>query len=76
MQTVKNISSLILPFLFNEKKLLKDLSVLTNTKWIPHFNTFGYTGNWKVLPLYASSGNASNIFALPNGISEIKETSV
>jgi len=76
MQTVKNISSLILPFLFNEKKLLKDLSALTNTKWIPHFNTFGYTGNWKALPLYASSGNASNIFALPNGISEIKETSI
>lgn len=76
MQTTKNISSLLLPFLFNEKKLLNDLSLLTNTKWIPHFNTFGYTGNWKALPLYATNGDVSNIFALPNSISKIKETSV
>jgi len=72
----QNISSLKLPFLFIEKRLLNDLTLLINDTWIPHFNTFGYKGNWKAISLLANNGDATNIFALPNGVSKIKETSI
>lgn len=50
-------------FSFNKEKLVKDLSLVLEKKWISHFNTQGYTGDWKVIPLYAKGGDESNIFA-------------
>jgi hypothetical protein len=65
------------PFLFDENKLLNDLATILNSNWIPHFNTAGYNGNWKVISLYSESGSSSNIFALPNNETPIiKETPV
>jgi len=45
-----------------------------NDKWLPHFNTAGYEGNWEVLTLRSPGGNADNIFADLNGISEYLDT--
>ena len=40
---------------------LNDL--LTGNKWMPHYNTADYTGNWHVLPLRTPGGNSDNPFA-------------
>ena len=68
------ISHLQLPFQFDTTKLLHDHSLVVNQDWIPHFNTNGYVGKWKAIPLYASKGDASNIFALSNSNETIVET--
>lgn len=66
--------SLQLPFEFDTEKLLHDLSLILESKWIPHFNTNGYNGAWKVIPLYAKNGDASNIFAHSNDEAVMLET--
>ncbi|HAA15239.1 MAG TPA: aspartyl/asparaginyl beta-hydroxylase domain-containing protein [Cytophagales bacterium] len=50
-----------LPFQFDEAKLVQDLSALKEDLWIPHYNTQGYAGEWKVIPLYAPQGDGTNI---------------
>ncbi len=65
-----------LPFQFEEKKLLDDLSFILDEKWISHFNTSGYSGDWKVIPLYAKEGDHANIFALSTSQSVISETAL
>ncbi len=68
-------TSLRLPFLFDEKKLLSDLSLIT-INWIPHFNNLGYRGTWDAIPLYAPNGDASNIFAIENTNQEVMATPI
>ena len=65
-----------LPFQFDEKKLVQELSVIFDHQWIPHFNENAYSGDWKVISLYAEGGDNSNIFARPNSTSPISETQV
>jgi hypothetical protein len=72
----KNTKYLKLPFQFNKEKLVHDLSLILHGKWIPHFNTTGYSGDWKVISLYADGGDDSNIFALSTSDSKISETSI
>lgn len=64
-----------LPFQFNTKKLIRDLSLILDKNWVSHFNTDGYNGDWKAISLYAHNGEESNIFALPTATSIISETS-
>ena len=64
------------PFTYDEKALTHDLSLILQEKWIPHFNTAGYEGDWNVIPLYAKSGNESNIFALSMDDSTVVETPI
>jgi len=62
------------PIQFDAERLVEDLSRTMGDKWIPHFNTGGYVGNWKAISLYAKDGNAENILAhLPDNTS-ISET--
>lgn len=63
-----------LPFQFDSEKLVFDLSLILDRKWIPHFNTNCYDGDWKVISLYAYDGDDSNIFALSTSNSIISET--
>lgn len=53
-----------LPFQFGEEKLVRDLERVMTSKWLPHFNQQGYSGNWNALPLYAPGGEPDNIYAL------------
>jgi hypothetical protein len=76
MMEQKITKYLKLPFNFDEKKLKTDLSLLLQEKWIPHFNTSGYDGDWKVIPLYAKNGNEEDIFALSMGDSSVVETPI
>ncbi|MBL4707357.1 MAG: aspartyl/asparaginyl beta-hydroxylase domain-containing protein [Flavobacteriales bacterium] len=52
------------PMQFEEEKLMKDLAILLDKKWQPHFNTNGYEGEWTIIPLYAPKGDENNIWAL------------
>lgn len=62
------------PMQFDEKRLVEDLSRAMEAQWIPHFNTGGYTGNWKAVSLYAKDGDEQNIFALSTDSSPVSET--
>lgn len=72
----KKTTHLQLPFEFDTKKLLSDLSLVVNNNWVSHFNTNGYNGDWKAIPLYAEQGDESNIFALYNSNIILTETPV
>ncbi len=74
---MQNITkSLKLPFQFDTEKLADDLSLIVEEKWLPHYNTTGYSGNWKILSLYGEDGDDSNIFALSNSNSIKSETPI
>lgn len=64
------------PVQFNEELLIRDLNLIMEDKWIPHFNTGGYEGNWKAIPLYARDGNEQNIFVPLDDNLSISETSL
>ncbi len=72
----KNSTYLKLPFQFDQEKLAHDLSLIMEGKWVAHFNTNGYKGDWKAISLYAPGGDDANIFALSASDSEISETSI
>lgn len=72
----KHIKFLKFPFQFNKEKLAHDLSLIIDGNWIPHFNTAGYLGDWKVISLYAYNGEESNIYALSTSDSIISETAI
>ena len=59
---------------FDEQRLVEDLSKAMEGQWIPHFNTGGYTGNWKAVSLYAKDGNEQNIFAYQTDNAAVSET--
>jgi len=63
-----------LPFQFNEAKLVRELALILESTWIPHYNKDGYEGSWKALSLYSNQGDESNIFAFGNRDSPIVET--
>ncbi|TSJ39072.1 aspartyl/asparaginyl beta-hydroxylase domain-containing protein [Fluviicola chungangensis] len=62
------------PVQFDEQRLVLDLAKAMEGQWVPHFNTGGYTGNWKAVSLYAADGNEQNIFAHLQDQSAISET--
>ena len=74
MKNSKVTKYLKLPFQFDEKRLLYDLELIKNQKWIPHFNQDGYEGNWKIIALYAKNGDASNVYEITSSANEISET--
>ena len=71
----KNVTKhLKFPMQFDEQRLVSDLERAMEGQWVPHFNTSGYTGNWKAVSLYAADGNEQNIFAHLQDQSAIAET--
>ncbi len=72
-----NITSHIkFPFQFDIEKLLQDLKIASEHTWIPHFNTGGYKGDWKVIPLYAPKGDSENILAISAENAQLTETPI
>ena len=67
------ISHVKLPFLFDVDKLERELSVIINSEWVSHFNTYGYNGNWKSVALYSFNGEKNNIHVAITR-TELKET--
>lgn len=64
------------PVQFDESQLLKDLSDIMDSAWVPHFNTGGYSGNWNAIPLYSQNGEAGNIFAIMDPDVMVSETPI
>lgn len=76
LEKQKTIRHLKLPFQFNRIELERDLAVVRSGKWILHYNTDGYAGDWSAVPLYAALGDSSNIFATSFDGSGMSETPV
>lgn len=67
MQQTPITKYLKFPFQFDIGKLKEELSIILTSKWVSHFNTRGYDGEWTSLALYAKDGDENNIFAWNEG---------
>lgn len=76
MPNTKITKHLQLPFQFDEQNLCSDLDKIMQSNWNPHFNTLGYSGEWKSIALYAPNGDSSNIYATQVEEVPIQETEV
>jgi hypothetical protein len=56
------ISSLKLPFQFDEKKLVHDLNQISNIEWTSMLYTQNYKGEWNSIALYAPDGDTNTPF--------------
>lgn len=65
-----------LPFTFDVERLMTDMNVALKHHWQPHFNTAGYTGEWKSIALMAPEGDASNIRAMTDANEKLEATAV
>jgi hypothetical protein len=63
-----------LPFHFSEEKLVADLEICKNYDFTSHFNKNDYSGQWTSIALRSQNGEMNNIFALPQGEANYKNT--
>lgn len=63
-----------MPFRFSEEKLLADLEICKNYNFTSHFNKNDYSGEWTSIALRSQNGEMNNIFALPQGAENFKNT--
>src|SRR5882672_11265889 len=68
------IKYLQLPFHFDVKKMQEELQQIDSKAWKLHYQKLHYEGNWTAIPLRSITGDASNIFLLPQNNSEYKDT--
>ncbi len=76
METQEITKYLKFPFQFSSEKLVRDLSLIVDENWIPHFNKADYNGDWKVISLYAHNGDELDIFAHSTSDSKKTETRI
>jgi hypothetical protein len=60
------ISSLKLPFTFDAARIRSELTGFAASEWVPHFNTFHYSGVWSGLALRAAANAAIELYPDPN----------
>ncbi len=48
---------------YNEALLMAELESVFNDRWISHFNTKDFNGDWKSIALRSASGNSTDIYA-------------
>jgi len=79
MQSLKKSSEAIqFPLRFNSDALLNDLNRISDERWIPHFNTDNYEGDWSAVALRGPANVThpiQEIFATP-GTTEWANTSL
>jgi hypothetical protein len=63
MKTV--IKYIRLPFEFSPESLLKEINAVTG-EWLAHYNSGGYEGEWKALPLRTMGGSLTSHMAEGN----------
>ena len=56
------IESFKLPFNFNISQVQTELNDFHDAKWLPHFNTGYYSGNWSGLSLRSPGGNSNSLY--------------
>jgi hypothetical protein len=62
-----------LPFLFDEVRLMHDLSLCLEFHWKNHFNQQDYHGRWTSISLRSASGSETDIYSHP-GITTYTDT--
>jgi hypothetical protein len=72
----KLIRSIKFPFVFDKKRLKKDVEKVMSSKWINHYNTNDYRGDWSSIALMSQGGKSENIYALDNGNDEVIYTDI
>lgn len=70
------IRHLKFPMQLDTEKLQEDLNKVMNSKWVNHYNTNDYTGNWSSVALMSQDGKSDNIYALNQGTREVKYTEI
>lgn len=70
------IRSIKFPFVFDTKRLKKDVENLMSKKWINHYNTNDYKGDWSSIALMSEGGKWDNIYALNSGNKEVLYTDI
>lgn len=68
------VKYLKLPFHFDSDKLKNDLKFLLEDRWIDHYNSEAYEGDWKSISLYSVDGKEDSIFAEQSIKKELKPT--
>ncbi|KIX22890.1 aspartyl beta-hydroxylase [Flavobacterium sp. 316] len=64
------------PITFNIERLQKDVQKILSKKWINHYNTNDYTGNWSSISLYSEGGKSENINAYNKGTEKVTYTEI
>lgn len=54
-----------LPLEFDPATLAADVAAIPRTGWVPHFNTRYYDGDWSVVSLRSTTGEAGQIYPDP-----------
>ncbi|KAA9339015.1 aspartyl/asparaginyl beta-hydroxylase domain-containing protein [Adhaeribacter soli] len=52
-----------LPLTANIREIQKEVNLLLNNQWLPHYNRHDYEGSWDVLVLRGLNGNSQQAFA-------------
>jgi hypothetical protein len=71
---MKLLKYLKLPYLFDVGLLQQDVNHLSNSKWLAHYQTKHYEGEWSAIPLRSVSGNADSIIVSPTENAQYADT--
>lgn len=63
---MSNQRALLLPFIFDEQRLLDDLAICLQYTWPKHFNQKDFEGDWSSIALRSASGEILDINAHPD----------
>lgn len=72
----KLVRSIKFPMFFDPEKLKEDVRKIIDEKWINHYNTNDYSGNWTSIALMSQNGKSDSIFALPSGNEKLVPTEI
>ncbi len=71
MQIIKYLK---LPFLFDAGLLQQEVSALSASQWLPHYQVKHYEGEWTAIPLRSIGGKADDIIISPGDNPEYLDT--
>ena len=64
------------PFAFDVEKLQMDVEKILNKKWINHYNTNDYSGEWNSIALLSQGGKSENITGFNSGTESVTYTEI
>ena len=68
------ISHALMPLRVDISLLQKEVALLLQSPWLPHYNTAHYSGSWDVLPLRSAGGSTSQAYAELMGEDKYQDT--
>jgi len=71
---MKVLKYLQLPFLFNAGLMLREVEILADLHWRPHYQVKHYEGEWSAIPLRSIDGKSDNIIISPSNDKEYGDT--